>query len=224
MTLAIHHSAPVGQKEPNAVNFNIFLLIQELLSDQKHQVQSLAKLAVLGTIALKDELYQQGMKAYEDAVSKISEQVDKLRAAIEAKKSDTPSIWEKAGGFFLDVTVGMIIGASIGGPIGAVIGGILGAGVSVLSHSNGKESGFTLTWIKGLFEDGSEEQITALEVQSGTEKANLARQKATQHQNEISMNMKTGLEPIQGIETTVSNILTAILKMFAKMADFQGRS
>lgn len=223
MTLIANNPAPKEHSWIPSFSGNIFLKMQEALLKQKNEVQPLSRFAALGSIELKNELYAQGMKAYEEAVSQISKKVEELKKEIEAKKNSSPSIWETIGGTVLDVAAGIAIGAMFG-PIGMAVGATSAGTVSfAASYFSGNKNGFILSGIKKMLSSDSEEQLKALEVEAGREKANLERQKATQHQNEISMVLKTEVEPQEAIRQAVSNIITAIMKMFAQTANAQGR-
>ncbi|PIS01833.1 MAG: hypothetical protein COT84_00465 [Chlamydiae bacterium CG10_big_fil_rev_8_21_14_0_10_35_9] len=230
---AVQNPTPVVDNyvvEKNIDNINIFLLIEKIFSDQKHESQKFAKFAILAALARQDGEYKETMNKFNNQIEELSKKSAEMREIADAKSKDSGF---NLGSYFTDIAIGFtsgfVVGLATGGLGGALIGSAIGliasGGVSAgLQSANIVDGSAMGSLFKSIFKvDDSEIKAKAISAETEvlTKKADKLRDDGTQKQNEISRTLQADLNPLQGIATALTEALKRMLELFGQISNFK---
>jgi len=196
---------------------NIFLLIQEILSNQKIKSKKHDKVLTLSIVDMLNEQYQKSLDEW-------AEKSAELKAKLSEEYSELKESLNSKGGWFLGgfSMVGAVLGL-VGGPAGALVGALVGtslAGGGILGDHLSKSNLFF----------NSERRIDPMKMKEKelqiipiSDKAQAIQVKANTMQGKISRTMQIEMESVQQLETAASNMIVSLLKLFGRTTDMMGR-
>jgi hypothetical protein len=210
----------ISMPRKNVDSINIFMLIQDILSKQKENNKKYGKFSILAVVETLNLQYQKFLDEW-------AEKSKEMKEVMAKDFQNLKDSFNSTGGWFLGITiaVGIIAGVLTGGLGGLAVGGAV-AGISAGGGILGDKVGSG----KKIFFD-KEKEIDQLKFQKREDEIKIlsndskhAQDKANVKQGEVSRTMQTDMEVQAQLEVAISNVIVAMLKLFARVADMMGRS
>ncbi len=208
----------------NVDSKNIFLLIQELLSNQKTNAKKYGQVLALSIV---DRLKKQ----YEKNLDEWAEKSAELKAKLSEEYTEMKESLNAKAGWFLGglVVAGAIFGV-LAGPVIGIVGGtaaLLGGFGGAALAGGGILGDYLSSKSKSFFD--SKEKIDPLKMKEKelqimpiSDEAQAIQVRANMKQGEISRKTQA-IEADHQLVTAASNMIASLLKIFGRTSDMMGR-